>query len=605
MVTAYRRSDGGRKIRSFLLRYFISVITAAIALLFTLLLWPLINPISPPLFLAAIVISAWYGGMRQGLLTTVLSIVTIDYFFINPVHTFFVYDRWTDTAQLIVLLLEGPLFSWLSSKLRAQLDFTAAITNSLAEGVFVVDRDGRAIFMNPAAEQSLGWKLEELRDKNIHEVIHRSRPDGSPYPAEECPVMKVLQTGAPVYVENEVYVRRDGGVFPVSYKASPIISNGQQKGVVQVFRDVTESKLAEEALRRSEARFRRVVDSNMIGIGFWDGGGGISDANEALLRLTGYTREDLLQGKLRWSDMTPEEYSQLDAKAIDFLRELGDHSPFEKEFTRKDGSRVPVLVGGALLEGARNKGVFFALDLSEQKRGEEARKQLLRQLVTAQENERRRISRELHDQMGQHLTALIFGLKLLQSSPQDRQPSESRLSQLLELADRLEREVHHLAWELRPPELDHLGLRAALSNYVEKWSEHCGITADLVSTGMDHRRLPPEVETTVYRVVQEALTNVLKHARARSVSVILEQRPDHVLAVVEDDGRGFNYEETAVTPEGGLGLHGMKERVTLAGGTFDLESGAGAGTTLVIRIPFTAAWDEGHPYEQTSRAHSR
>ena len=591
--------------RSFLLRYGISALTVAIALLFTLILWPLINPISPPLFLAAIVISAWYGGMRQGLLATLLSIVAIDYFFINPVHTFFVYDRWTDTAQLIVLLLEGPLFSWLSSKLRAQLDFTAAITNSLAEGVFVVDREGRTIFMNPAAEQLLGWKLEELRDKNIHEVIHWRHADGTPYPAEECRVLKIWQTGAPVYVENEVYVRRDGEIFPVSYKASPIISNGQQKGVVQVFRDITESKLAEEALRKSEARFRRVVESNMIGIGFWDSDGGISDANEALLRLTGYTREDLLRGKMRWGDMTSEKYDRLDVDAIESLREIVEHAPFEKEFTRKDGSRVPVLVGGALLEGSKNEGVFFALDLSEQKRAEEGRRQLLRQLVTAQENERRRISRELHDQMGQHLTALTFRLKLLKSSSQDGQPSEARLSQLLELADRLEREVHHLAWELRPPELDHLGLQAALSNYVEKWSERCGITVDLVSTGMGHRRLPPEIETTIYRVVQEALTNVLKHARAQSVSIILEQRPDHLLAVVEDDGRGFNYEETSGTSEGGLGLQGMKERVTLAGGTFDLESGAGAGTTLVIRIPLTHSRDEGHPYEQTSRPLSR
>ena len=592
--------------RPFLLRHGISVLTVAIALLFTLLLWPLINPISPPLFLAAIVISAWYGGMRQGLLTTLLSIVAIDYFFINPVNTFFVYDRWTDTAQLIVLLLEGPLFSWLSSRLRAQLDFTAAITNSLAEGVFVVDREGRAIFMNPAAEQSLGWKREDLRDKNIHEVVHGRHADGTPYPAEECRVLKVWQTGAPIYVEDEMYVRRDGEVFPVSYKASPFISNGQQKGVVQVFRDVTDSKLAEEALRRSEARFRRVVDSNMIGIGFWDTDGGVTDANDALLRLTGHTRDDLLSGEMRWSDMTPEEYVRSDVSAIESLSELEEHPPSEKEFTRKDGSKVPVLVGGALLEGSRNEGVFFALDLSEQKRAEETRKQLLRQLVTAQEDERRRISRELHDQMGQHLTALTFGLKLLKTSSQDRQSSDPLLPQLLELADRLEREVHHLAWELRPPELDHLGLQAALSNYVEKWSEHCGIRVDLVSTGMGHR-LPPEVETTIYRAVQEALTNVLKHARARGVSIILEQRSDHMLAVVEDNGRGFDSAgpANASEGEGGLGLPGMKERVTLAGGTLEIESGAGAGTTLVMRIPLPPDRDEGYSYEQTSHPLSR
>jgi signal transduction histidine kinase len=134
---------------------------------------------------------------------------------------------------------------------------------------------------------------------------------------------------------------------------------------------------------------------------------------------------------------------------------------------------------------------------------------------------------------------------------------------------------------LRPPELDHLGLQAALARYVEQWSRRSGVTLDFVCTGFSGGRLPPEMEVTLYRVLQEALTNVLKHARAKSVSLVIEKSPAEVLVVVEDDGCGFDVE----APGGdGLGLLGMRERVELAGGTLKIESASDAGTTLVVRI---------------------
>jgi signal transduction histidine kinase len=218
---------------------------------------------------------------------------------------------------------------------------------------------------------------------------------------------------------------------------------------------------------------------------------------------------------------------------------------------------------------------------------EAARVLLLRRLVTAQEEERRRISRELHDQMGQHLAALMFGLKTLSNAPGSHAPPHHSLQQLQELTEQLVEEAHHLASELRPAALDDLGLHTALSNYVERWSERGGVTADFHSHGLDRHRLPPQVETAVYRIVQEALTNVLKHARAGRVSVILEHRHDQLLTIVEDDGRGFDTQAVRSLPgEGhGLGLLGMQERVALVGGNLNIESEPGAGTTLVIRIP--------------------
>src|SRR5437763_649777 len=229
--------------------------------------------------------------------------------------------------------------------------------------------------------------------------------------------------------------------------------------------------------------------------------------------------------------------------------------------------------------------------VAEHKKAEAARGQLLHRLVTAQEEERRRLSRELHDHMGQYLSTLMLRLKTLRPLAAGQESARINLQKLEELTGRLVDEVHHLAWELRPAALDDLGLQTALQNYAEKWSERSGVAVDFHCGGLERERLLPEVETTVYRVVQEALTNVLKHAEARRVSVIVERRRDHVLAIVEDDGKGFEVEEVVPAPGGGrgLGLLGMRERVALVGGSLNLDSSPGAGTTARARIPVPPA----------------
>lgn len=229
-------------------------------------------------------------------------------------------------------------------------------------------------------------------------------------------------------------------------------------------------------------------------------------------------------------------------------------------------------------------------EISKHKESEAARLELLRRLVTAQEEERRRISRELHDQTGQHLTALLLGLKTLNNSTDNGSTSlHKSLFQLEKLTERLVEEAHHLAWDLRPAALDDLGLETAISNYVEKWSERNPISLDFHS-GLNKVRLPSPIETAVFRIVQEALTNVLKHAQATRVSVMLEYRYDELLVIVEDDGCGFQPEiPLKVKERGGLGLVGINERVALVGGKLNIESAPGCGTTLAIRIPASAS----------------
>ena len=213
---------------------------------------------------------------------------------------------------------------------------------------------------------------------------------------------------------------------------------------------------------------------------------------------------------------------------------------------------------------------------------------LLKKVVLAQEEERRRIARELHDEMGQALTSLLIGLKVTEgtlASPEARTVNNEMKATVAQLFD----SVHNLALELRPSLLDDLGLVPALSNYVRKWPALSGVQIDFAATGMAGLRLPREIETTLYRVVQEALTNVVRHAQAQRASVLLERRGNSVVAIVEDNGRGFNVAEvrSEQATRQRLGLYGLQERASLIGGQFTVESTIGRGTTVYVEVPLS------------------
>lgn len=230
-------------------------------------------------------------------------------------------------------------------------------------------------------------------------------------------------------------------------------------------------------------------------------------------------------------------------------------------------------------------------EIAERTIAERTRQQLLHQLVTAQEEERRHIARELHDQLGQDLTGLILGLKALRDSIAADSTTSDRVRHLQEQAMQLGREVRTLAVQLRPSALDDLGLLTTLENYVERWSARALVAVDFQHIGLDTIRLPIAVETTLYRLVQEALTNVLKHAQATNVSIIIERRVAEVSLIVEDDGVGFDMavEHRNEDVERGLGLIGMRERVGHLDGTIVIEAEPDSGTTVFIRLPLTAS----------------
>jgi signal transduction histidine kinase len=215
-----------------------------------------------------------------------------------------------------------------------------------------------------------------------------------------------------------------------------------------------------------------------------------------------------------------------------------------------------------------------AVDLSER-----VARDSLRRVVAAQELERRRLARELHDETGQSLTSILLGLRALEDSL-DRDDARTAVGHLRDLAVATLQDVRRLAVELRPKALDDFGLVPALERLAETWSGQTGIAVDFVAR-LDDERLSNEIATALYRIVQESLTNIVKHAHARNVSVLLTRKNEAVVAVIEDDGRGFD----PTAQSDGFGIQGMRERVELVNGRLQIESEPDAGTTLVVEVP--------------------
>lgn len=450
--------------------------------------------------------------------------------------------------------------------------------------------DYRFSYVSPQAEAVFGYRLDEwlTQPDFMHAHIH---PEDLPRVVAECDFAlserrnhtleyRVFHaSGAVMWVRNIVTV--------IDRNESPT-RPPQLRGILL---DVSERKRAEAALAASEQRFRRVVDSNMIGILFWDANGEISDANNEFLRIVGYNRADLASGRLRWRELTPPEHLPRDERALEEIRRTGVCTPFEKEYIAKDGRRVPILLGGASLnDDTPHRGVCFVLDITAQRASQAAlaeysqRLQVLSQrLLETQEAERRHIARELHDEIGQALTAIGIDLRGAQSaaSPEVR----AQLQEGIELVDRAIQQVRDLSLDLRPSLLDDLGLEAALRWYCDRGAQRAGLHLD-VTSDIGGERLAPAVETACFRIVQEAFTNVLRHAQASRVKVSLVRMPSAIELSVADDGRGFDVAAARAAALGGtsFGLAGMEERARLLGGSLTIAASS-AGTELRATVP--------------------
>ncbi len=284
--------------------------------------------------------------------------------------------------------------------------------------------------------------------------------------------------------------------------------------------------------------------------------------------------------------VTPAERAGLEALLL-----RGRSGGREFAITGEAGSTTPVWIALSLVPLGAGNGhtVVMAIitDLTDRKRAETTRLGLLKRLLSAEDQERRRIARELHDETGQSLTTLLVGLRAI-GDITGLAEVRSVAKRLREVAAHTVDDVGRLARGLHPAVLDDKGLVAAMRRHVSDFAKAFGVAIDLRVVGNVPRRMAPLAQSTVYRILQEALTNVARHAQAQRVGIMLKHKKAILEIVIRDDGVGFD-PAAALSEASGLGLHGMQERVALLGGSVVIESRRGQGTSIRARIPAAPA----------------
>ena len=399
-----------------------------------------------------------------------------------------------------------------------------------------------------------------------------------------------------------------------------------------------ELEQAQESLQRAKQFDDAVMENMGEGLYTVDSQGSVTFMNPAAEELFGWTFDELRGRNIheavhyKYPDGSP--FPAEECRNLQVLRFGETLTAHEDVFIRKDGTFFDVVYSSSPLrqDGSITGLVVVFRDVTARKQAEEAlreaheqladrakqletlvesrtaklaesnkqlrremaeREALRRKLLHAQEEERRRIARELHDQMGQNLTALNVGLKSLLDR-QSRSGLDSRVQGLQELATQTARDLNRVAVELRPAALDDLGLVKAIRAFTETWSTRYDIDVDFEAGQYQPAGISSEIETILYRIIQEALNNVAKHSGATRVALVLRHTADHVHAIIEDDGRGFDARVASQSGNGSgrLGLLGIQERLGMVGGNFKVESAPDRGATLLVRIPIPKAHEK-------------
>jgi PAS domain S-box-containing protein len=373
----------------------------------------------------------------------------------------------------------------------------------------------------------------------------------------------------------------------LSYRA-PVRNSDELGTLGKAFNHMVERlETTVHTLRESEEKYASVVEKANDGIII------IQDArftfvNEKFAHIAGYPIDALVG--MGFLEILPPETLESVKKRHD-QRMDGKEVPsiYETKIVTKTGDMRDVELNAGLIEyKGRNADLVIVRDITDRKQHEHDLKTLSEQLINAQEEERKRISRELHDEIGQALSAININLEVLKNLQQSPNAVvQRRFRDLKSLVEKSIDDVHRISYDLRPYLLDDFGLVSTLRWYTETFGERTGIAVKL-STDGDEQGLSAGVETLIYRVTQEALTNVSKHAEAENVDILLEYRPRSVTLTVEDDGKGFE-QSSCVAPEEcegrGLGLFGMRERVVVYGGELSIESESGRGCKLRVQVP--------------------
>lgn len=516
-----------------------------------------------------------------------------------------------------------------SRLLRSEEKFDRLVAN-LPDVIARFDRDLRHLYVSPAIERVTGRSAEEFLGRTNGEA-------GMPpelVATWDTALSRVFATGLPEQLEFtfpalEGPRRFDCRLIPEADAAGAVTS------VLSVARDVTDRWLAFEAERQARSTAEALREATVVLTRSLDRETVLVTLLDHLRRMVPFDRAQvmLVEEASRVSvraiydgeqvvplpaDRRPElevaahpvVRSILETGAAVLIADVRRHPEWSRAAELADEASwmgVPLFARGTvagLFSLSKREAGFFSQEhlrlaeamssqasvavenavLFEQMQESTVRMQSLsRRLVDAQESERRNIARELHDEAGQALVSLRFGLRLLEREIGQSAPVAGRVTELVEQTDAVIDGLHRLAADLRPVSLDHLGLDAALRQYARTAAAKFGLEVHFKARGFTRERLPAGVETALYRVVQEAMANVVRHAKATRVDLLAERRGDRVLVMVEDNGIGFDADQGK--PAGHFGLLGLRERAEALGGTLTIESAPGAGTTVVVEVP--------------------
>ena len=436
--------------------------------------------------------------------------------------------------------------------------------------------DARFVDVNPAFERITGYAKESVAEERVSEVFPQIQP---------CwfeRLGQVALTGQSIHFEGY------SDVFKKYFDVTAFRPRPEHFAIV--FADITERKQAEQRLEEAERKYHSIFENAMEGIFQMREDGSMLTANPAMARILGYGTsrkftEDVqnLEQRLYIEPRHPSGF-------IDLLRQQGAISEFEAQMRRKDGVLIWVMGSAYAVCDEDGKVLYYEgtlRDVTEHKKAEEVLRRLSSQLLHAQDDERRRIARELHDSTGQYLSALSMNLSWMNQPSCALDPKvRSVVRESIDLVKRSLSEIRNFSYLLHPPVLDEYGLCAALRWFVHGFSQRSGINVDL-DAPLDLPRLPRNVETALFRVVQECLTNVHRHSGSSRAKILLHQNPGSLLLEISDEGHGISSGSPGLGGGGeriGVGIAGIRERMRELGGRLEIESNS-RGTVVRVSLP--------------------
>jgi PAS domain S-box-containing protein len=450
----------------------------------------------------------------------------------------------------------------------------AAILESSEDAIVSGTLDGIIVSWNVGAQHMYGYTEAEVLGKPITVLLPPELPD------EENKILERVRAAARIEHFETVRVTKTGKKINVSLTISPVKdSSGRIVGISGIARDISKRKRAEEALLSSEQRYRLLFERNVAGVAIASLDGRLLDCNDGWAHILGYeSRDELLGRHASEFYFNPAERKPL----VDELIEKQVLVSREVHLRRKDGTPVWVLFNATVHSDRDTPTVQCTMiDISESKREEEALSGMTRKLIEAQEKDRARISRELHDDINQRLAMLAFELEKLKENPSE---VESRVEELRKKTTEISNDVQALSHELHSSKLEYLGAVRGMKSWCREFAERqkmeIDCKVDVQST------LPHQIGLCLFRVLQEALHNAAKHSGVKRIEVELHDGAGEIHLIVSDSGKGFDLE--AARQGIGLGLTSMQERVRLVNGTITIQSKAMGGTTIHVCVPLEA-----------------